>query len=272
MKYSENKIIINSDNQTISYIDQGQANAETIILIHGFPLNKTMWNNQIEELKENYRVIAYDIRGFGSSDIGSKDYSIELFVSDLISFMDKLQIKRAILCGFSMGGYIALNAIQNFHERFTSLLLCDTNCADDSPETKTKRIESIENIKEEGLDKYAEESMKKLFAPISFTKQIAEIGLIREMIVKTPQESIFKTLHALANRQETCTNLHKIKVPVLIMVGQQDKITPPDIARSMHEKIAESTISIIDNAGHLSNLENPDQFNSELRKFLNKTK
>ena len=122
------------------------------------------------------------------------------------------------------------------------------------------------------MDKYAEESMKKLFAPISFTKQIAEIGLIREMIVKTPQESIFKTLHALANRQETCTNLHKIKVPVLIMVGQQDKITPPDIARSMHEKIAESTISIIDNAGHLSNLENPDQFNSELRKFLNKTK
>lgn len=186
--------------------------------------------------------------------------------------MDSLNIEKTILGGFSMGGYIALNAIQNFPERFTSLLLCDTSCADDSPETKAKRIESIENIKKEGLGKYAEESMKKLFAPISFSKQIAEIGLIREMIVKTPQESIFKTLHALANRRETCTKLYKIKVPVLIMVGQQDEITPPDIALSMHEKITDSTISIIDNAGHLSNMENPDQFNSELKIFLNKIK
>lgn len=218
MHYSENSLTITTNNQTVSYIDERSTNSQTIIFIHGFPLNKAMWNKQIGELKKNYRVIAYDIRGHGNSDVGDDDFSIELFVNDLLSLMDALKIDKTILCGFSMGGYIALNAIENYPERFNALILSDTNCTDDTPEAKEKRMKSIESIKGKGLEQYAEESLKKLFAPISFSKNIEEIAIVKEMIMKTSKQSLYKTLHALAERKETCTKLHEIKVPVLIMV------------------------------------------------------
>ncbi|MFC1784721.1 alpha/beta fold hydrolase [Candidatus Neomarinimicrobiota bacterium] len=268
MHYSENSLTITTNNQTVSYIDEGLVNASTIIFIHGFPLNKAMWNKQVGELKENYRVIAYDIRGYGNSDAGGDDFSIEIFVNDLLSLMDALKIDKAILCGFSMGGYIALNAIENYPERFNALLLSDTNCTDDIPEAKEKRMKAIESIKGKGLEQYAEESLKKLFAPISFSKHIEEIAIVKEMIMETSKQSLFKTLHALAERTETCTKLHEIKVPVLIMVGKEDEITPPDVALLMHEKIKSSTFHIIDHAGHLSNMENSKEFNKQLTEFL----
>jgi pimeloyl-ACP methyl ester carboxylesterase len=268
MHYSEKILTLTTNNQIVSYIDEGLVNASTIIFIHGFPLNKEMWNKQVGEFKDNYRVIAYDIRGHGKSDSGEEDFSIELFVKDLISLMDVLKIDKTILCGFSMGGYIALNAIENYPERFNALLLCDTNCAADLPQAKDKRMETIESIKEKGVELYAQESLKRLFAPISFSKQIEEISIVRAMIIGTSKESLFKTLYAIAQRAESCTKLHEIKVPVLILVGKDDEITPGDVALAMHKKIKNSTIHFIDRAGHLSNMENPIQFNFQLNNFL----
>jgi pimeloyl-ACP methyl ester carboxylesterase len=129
-------------------------------------------------------------------------------------------------------------------------------------------MKTIETIKENGIENYAGESLKKLFAPISFSKHIAELDVVREMIMNTSKQSLFKTLHALAERAETCTKLHEIKVPVLIMTGKEDELTPPEVAMIMHEKIKSSTIHIIDHAGHLSNMENSDEFNNHLSGFL----
>ena len=106
---NNNNITIN--NLTVSYSDHGPDDAPVIIFIHGFPLNKSMWNIQVEALKENYRVIAYDIRGHGNSDPGIDEFFIELFVIDLLRLMEKLKIEKSILCGLSLGGYIALNAV-----------------------------------------------------------------------------------------------------------------------------------------------------------------
>lgn len=268
MHSPEKQLTITNSKQTNSYIVEGPTNAPAIIFIHGFPLNKTMWNKQIEELKKDYFVIAYDIRGHGSTDSGNDDFSIELFANDLLRLMDALKIDKTILCGFSMGGYIALNAIENHPERFNSLILCDTNCTADDREAKEKRTKSIESIKLNGLEQYADESLKKLFSPISLSKKTEEIALVREMIIKTSTESVCKTLLALAKRKETCSRLHEITVPVLILVGNEDEITAPNLAIAMHEKIKSSTIHIIENAGHLSNMENPEQFNNYLVKFL----
>ena len=268
MHFVENRLTITANYLAISYIDEGSINNPTIILIHGFPLNKSMWNKQIKELKENYRVIAYDIRGHGNSDAGDDNFSIELFVNDMLSLMDTLKIDNAILCGFSMGGYIALNAIENYPERFIALLLCDTNCTEDKSEAKEKRMMAIESIKEKGLEQYAEESLKKLFAPISISKQIEEINYVSEMILNTSKQSIYKTLLALAERNETCNKLHEINVPVLILVGKEDEITPPDVAKSMQRKIKGSKLHIIEQAGHLSNIENSDEFNEHLIEFV----
>ncbi|OFY41257.1 MAG: hypothetical protein A2X18_12970 [Bacteroidetes bacterium GWF2_40_14] len=267
MSYLENTIKINTNNINICYIDEGSKDATTIIFIHGFPFNKLMWNLQLQELKENYRVIAYDIRGYGGSDAGTEDFSIELFVKDLICFMDALRIDKTVLCGLSMGGYIALNAVENYPERFSALILCDTNCIADTSEAKEKRISAIESIRKNGEIEYAETSIKNLFSPEAITTMEYEITALKKEIVNTSGQTLCNTLLALAGRRETCSKLPEIKIPVLIMVGKEDKITPPGAAKSMHEIIKNSLLVIIENAGHISNLENHNEFNNHLKKF-----
>ena len=258
------------NNLTISYNDIGPSDAPAIIFIHGFPFNKAMWAGQADILKDRYRIIAYDVRGHGNSDAGGEDFAISLFVNDLISLMDALELDKAILCGLSMGGYIALNAVINYPKRFDALILSDTQCAADTAEGKVKRMKAVESIRQNGVERYAEESIKNLFAPESFTTKGKEIAIIKEMILKTPEQVLSKTLIALSKRKETCSKLHKIKVPTLILVGESDKITPPASARVMHEKIPHALLTIVPYAGHLANLEHPEVYNDELLMFLHR--
>ena len=118
------------------------------------------------------------------------------------------------------------------------------------------------------MEKYAEESIKNLFAPESLSTKKEEIAAVREMIVNTSKQSLYKTLQAFYKRKETCSKLHDINVPVLIVVGKEDKITPPEAAQMMHEKIEDSILYIIEHAGHLSNIENPFDFNNQLEEFF----
>ncbi len=245
-----NDIKLTVNNLTVSYIDEGPDDGPVIIFIHGFPFNKSMWDKQLKALKENYRVIAYDVRGHGDSDSGTGDFSINLFADDLIAFMDALEIDKAILCGLSMGGYIVLNAIENYPERFDAIILSDTTCIADTPEAKEKRMNAIESIKKDGVEKFADESIKNLFAPESFATKKEEIAAVKKMIVNTTKESLYKTLRAFYERKETCSKLSEIMTPVLIMVGKEDKITPPAAAQFMQEKINDSLLNIIVHAGH----------------------
>ena len=268
MKHAANNLSVTLSNITVSYNEEGPENAPVIIFIHGFPLNKSMWDKQMIALKDKYRVIAYDVRGHGDSEAGDGDFSIELFVNDLLGMMDVLKVEKTVLCGLSMGGYIALNAVTKHPDRFDALVLSDTNCLDDTSEAKEKRLKAIDNIRENGVEKFADESIKNLFALESFTTREAEIAAAKEMIVKTSNQSLFSTINALAQRKETCSILPEIKVPVLIMVGEEDKITPPEASKLMHDNIKDSRLSIIENAGHLSNMENPDRFNEQLKQFV----
>ncbi|HEV8515478.1 MAG TPA: alpha/beta fold hydrolase [Cyclobacteriaceae bacterium] len=268
MRVTGKNIELTIDNVVINYDDVGDEKTPSIIFIHGFPLNKSMWAMQVDALKSTYRVIAYDIRGHGNSDAGDAEISIDLFVNDLINLMDTLELDNAILCGLSMGGYIALRAIENYPERFEALILSDTQCAADTQEGKEKRLKAIKSIKENGVEKYADENINNLFAPESFTTRIKEIATVKNMILEMSVESLTGTLLALSRREETCSKLKDIKIPVLIMVGSEDKITPASAAQVMHERIQDSFLKAIAHAGHLSNLENPSVFNHHLKKFL----
>ncbi len=260
------KKIVN--NLTVSYNDEGPTKAPVIIFIHGFPFNKSMWNPQMDALKENYRVIAYDIRGHGDSDAGIENFSMDLFANDLLFFIDALNIDKPILCGLSMGGYIALNAIGKFPEHFSALILSDTQCIADTPDIKGKRMKAIEAIHKDGVEKYADESIKNLFASESFTSKQKEIAEIKSMIVNTSAQSLSYTLFALSERKGTCSKLQDIAVPVLIIVGKEDKITPPAAAKLMQEKIQGALLVELKHAGHVSNLENPDEFNAAVMRFV----
>lgn len=261
-----NRLIVNE--LTVNFNDQGPDNAPTIIFIHGFPLNLTMWDKQVELLKTDFRVITYDIRGHGESDAGNEAFSIDLFVSDLIGLMNILEINKASICGLSMGGYIALNAISNYPDRFEALVLCDTTCTTDTTKAKEKRLITVENIIKNGVNIYAEGSIPNLFTVESIKLKIEAIASVKEMIQNTSELVLCSTLLALASRRKTCSKLAEINIPVLILVGDQDILTPPATAKFMHENIKNSTLEVIEHAAHLSNLENPELFNHHLKAFF----
>lgn len=268
MRYLGTNIDLTVKKLKVSYTDEGPGNAPVIILIHGFPLNKSMWNKQVEVLTGNCRVIAYDVRGHGGSEAGTDDFSIELFANDLIALMDTLKIERATLCGLSMGGYIALKAIEKYPKRFDALILCDTSCAADTSEAKDKRQMAIESIEKYGIEQYANESLKNLFAAESFITNRESTVWVKQMITETPVKTLSNTLIALAKRDDACHELSRIEVPVLILVGREDKITPPDVARIMQINIKRSSLHIVEHAGHLSNIENDYEFNEHLLSFI----
>lgn len=252
----------------MSFMDEGPPDAPAIFMIHGFPFNKEMWRAQADVLKNNCRVITYDVRGHGGSDIGDSEFSIDLFAEDLICLMDALKIEKAFVCGLSMGGYIALRALEQYPNRFLGLILCDTQCMADTPEGKEKRLKAIESIKTHGVPLYAKASIVNLFTEQSFQTKQTEVANIQRLIEKTSSETICKTLFALAQRNETCSRLTEIEIPTLILVGREDKITPIAAARIMHEKVKSSILVIIEHAGHMTNLENPHEFNFQLTGFM----
>jgi len=251
------------------YVDTGSAASEqTIVLIHGFPFSHEMWASQVEFLREKFRVITYDIRGHGRSGVGDGQYALEFFVDDLIGLLDHLGIEKAVVCGLSMGGYIALRAAEKNPERFKALILCDTSALPDSNEAKLKRATLVKIIKTEGLEVFAESFLKAIFTPQSIDSKLEFVKTIRDIILSNSPIGVCGTLLALAGRTDTTPFLSKINVPTLILVGESDGVTPPQVARMMHENIAHSEFYIIGSAGHMSNLENTNDFNLRLGNFL----
>jgi len=250
------------------YNDTGKAESPAVVLVHGFPFSSAMWKGQVEMLREkNLRVITYDIRGHGQSGTGDGQYSIELFVDDLMALLDHLKISKVILCGFSMGGYIALRAIERNPDRFSALVLCDTMSSADSNEAKIRRANSVRTIKKEGIEKFAEGFLKAVFAPRTFEEKPDVVDGIRRIVLSNPPLGVCGALLAMAGRTDTTEALGKINVPALILVGEHDAVTPPSAARAMNERISNSRLHVIGNAAHMSNLENPSSFNEHLADF-----
>jgi len=254
----------------VHFIDVGVQNDRKppVVLIHGFPFSSEMWSAQVELLKDEHRVIAYDIRGHGKSGVGDGQYLLEFFVDDLITLLDSLNVPKVELCGLSLGGYIALRTIERNPERVSSLILCDTGPKADSNEAKLRRAASIKAVKTNGVNAFAETFLKAVFAPESFQSKPGEVEMIRRMIQSNSETGICGTLLALAGRTDTTESLSRINVPTLILVGELDKITPPNLSEMMHDKIRNSELHVLPNAAHLSNLENPVEFNKQLTNFV----
>lgn len=267
MEKSNYDLYITINNLKIYYNDIGQGTVP-VIFLHGFPFDKSMWNEQLEALKSTHRLIAVDIRGFGKSIDEKSALNIELFTEDLILLMEELNIERAIICGLSMGGYIALDAIKRFPERFDALILCDTQCIADSSEAKAKR-DTIEEIKNDGSAAFKNKFIKSIFYSETLKNKLSLVDELR-MVVNANSDKVIKAgLLALANRSETCSVLENIKVPTLIICGREDEVTPLAQSESMHKNIEKSTLRIIEKSGHVSNLERPSEFNKYLNDFLN---
>jgi len=262
-------LTVNANEIVIAYDDFGNGKLP-IIFVHGFPFDKSSWQPQLELLSKQHRTIAYDIRGFGKSGDGAETPSIFLYARDLIAFMDVLEIDKAVVCGLSMGGYILLNAVALFPDRFAAVILCDTQCISDTPEVKAGRSKTIDLIKSGGKKEFADGFIKKLFSATTFETKPEVVSAINQTILGTDDATIMGTLSALAERDEMCGTLSKITVPVLILCGESDVITPLDQSKLMKSKIPNATLHSIGEAGHLSNLEQPDIFSEHISQFLSK--
>lgn len=265
--FQGNDIKIKANDISICYDDLGEGDIP-IIFIHGFPFNKSTWQPQIDFLKPTNRIIAYDIRGFGESTANNEKVSISLFADDLVSFMDVLHIKKAIVCGLSMGGYILLNALHRYPSRFAAIILSDTQCIADSPQTREKRNQTIKEIEMEGLNDFATAYIKNIFFTDSLNEKKELTEKMKNIILSTSQKTIIHTMDALAHRHEMCSWLNKITVPALILCGKDDTITPLSQSEYLRNKISNSIFHSIDKAGHLSNLEQPEEFNNHFNNFL----
>jgi len=238
----------------IYYTDVGPASRPTIVLIHGFPFGSEMWHSQVRALKRSYRVVAYDLRGQGRSDAGDGQFTLEFLVDDLISLLDGLKIERAILCGLSMGGYISLRATERHTDRVSGLILCDTKSEADTNDGKLARSAAIKVIKRDGVKTFAKNFLGQALCSTSLSNQTL-VNAAMKIICRNKSLGLCGTLLALAGRTDTTGFLPKILVPTLILVGDSDKITPPDFSRRMHSSIQGSELNLIADAGHFSNIE-----------------
>jgi 3-oxoadipate enol-lactonase len=261
-------VLLNRGDFSLHYEALGPAEGLPIVFLHGFPFSRRMWAPQITLLRERYRVIAYDHRGHGDSGVGTGQYFLEDFVDDLTALLDQLNVQKAVLCGLSMGGYVALRAIERHPERVQGLILCDTRSEADTNEAKIKRAKQLKSIRTEGLSAFCEGFLKAVFAPASFVSQTEAVELIRSIILTNPAAGVGGTLLALAARTDTTAALPKIAVPTLILVGEKDAITPPSAAEALQKAIPGSEMHVIPSAAHMSNLENTAIFNERLQAFL----
>ncbi len=257
---------------TIEYEVAGPRNGIPLVLVHGFPFSREMWAYQVDALKKDHYVVTYDVRGHGGSAPGDGQYSVELFVDDFIALLDHLHLRTVVGIGLSMGGYILLRAIERHPERFRGLVLCDTRAEAEGNEGRVKRARQAADIRKDGSAAFSENFLKAVFFEKTITEKAGVVDAIRSVIAGTSPLTIAGTLIALAGRTDATPSLFRIAVPALLMVGRHDVVTPPSASQAMKDKIPGAELHVIPDAGHLSNLENPEEFTTHLFNFLHKLK
>jgi len=254
------------NNTEIAYDDQGSGPA--IVLIHGYPFNRSMWTEQVQSLADRYRVITIDLRGHGDSEASTGASTMTLMAEDVAQLMDELGIERAVVGGLSMGGYVVLAFYQLFPERVEKLLLADTRAQADTEEGKATRAEQAQKILAEGMAPIVDTMLPKLISPDTVSKRPEVVKRVRDMMLHTKPEGAAAALRGMAEREDQTPRLSQINVPTLIIVGREDPITPVADSEKMHQQIANSELVVIENASHVSNIEQAEQFNRALKDFL----
>ncbi len=259
---------ITVDSRRIEYLDTGGAGTP-VLLVHAFPLRAQMWEPQMESLGDRWRFIAPDLMGFGGSHApeDAAGYSVDSFAGDLKAVLDELGIDRVVLVGLSLGGYVALAFLRKYRSAVTALVLADTRAEADAPENIAKRTSQQGIVREQGIGALTEGLIGALLGEPTREKKPDVVETVRGLM-ENPAAGYAGALEAMKGRPDSTPDLTSIDVPTLIVVGENDTLTPPELSRKMHEHIGASRLVVIPEAGHLSNLEAPEAFNGALAEFL----
>ncbi len=259
---------VTANGSRVHYIDSG-GGGTPVLLVHAFPLNAGMWQPQIDSLGGRFRLLAPDLKGFGSSEAPEEmtDYSVDAYADDLRGFLVALGLERVVLVGLSLGGYIALAFLRRHPEVVTALVLADSRAEADATEGKERRTAQQGQVREQGTAGLIESLAGALLAASTREKNPQIVDHAKRLMDNSPQGFI-SALEAMKNRPDSTEGLVKITVPTLILVGKNDAVTPPEASRKMHERVRGSHLVVLPDAGHLSNLEAPEAFNRALEEFL----
>jgi len=252
----------------IAYDDHGIG--LPVIFLHGFPLNRSMWTDLVAALlkEQRYRLVAPDWRGFGESTINNTVSTMELFADDVAGLMDTLGMRQAILCGLSMGGYAAQVFLHKYPQRLSGLILADTRPGADTDEAKANRERVARLAETRGNGTIADLQVPNLISDYTRRNHPEVEARIRRMIATATPNGIAAASRGMAQRADLTHLLSTISFPTLVVVGELDTVTPPEVAREYAAKIPAAQVVVIPHAGHLSNLEQPETFFEAVRSFL----
>lgn len=252
--------------ESLAFIERGSGPA--VVFLHAFPVDSRMWMPQIGALEGSYKVIAPDYPGFGSSPHPPALPDIEYYAERVEDLLNRLEIEQAVLAGLSMGGYIAFACWRLFPQRISALVLADTHAAPDTEEIKKNRKDLARRVAEEGLPALAEVQLQRLLAPETLANNSEAVELVRRMILTSSPDGAVAALSAMRERPDSRPLLSGITVPTLVLGGELDTVTPPEVMRQMASQIPEARHEVIPQTAHLSNLESPREFNAALKGFL----
>jgi pimeloyl-ACP methyl ester carboxylesterase len=251
----------------LAVVDHGEGHP--LLLVHGFPLDHSMWKHQIADLSANYRVLAVDLPGFGVSQPLESPVSIRDYADALAVTLEQLQIDQPVtFCGLSMGGYIGWQFMKHHSEKLHSLIACNTRAANDDERTARGRRLMAAQVVKDGSDSIASGMAMKICGETTFETNPDVINHVSSMIRSTDSESIAAGQHAMAGREDATPLFGSIDVPTLFVAGMEDLVTPPDEMRVMADQVKGSRFVQIPHAGHLAPLENPMAANAAIRSFI----
>jgi 3-oxoadipate enol-lactonase len=250
----------------MGYTDSGSGTP--VLLVHGYPLNKSMWDAQVAELSKGFRVIAPDLRGHGESDAPQGTYSMDAIADDLNALLDHLKVDKAVVVGFSMGGYATFAFYRKYANKVKALVLADTRPQADTPEAKQGREDTAQTVIKDGVAGVATVTAPRMLAPTTVQGRADVVERVKSIMASTSVNGYVGDLRGLASRPDSTDTLSKIDVPTLVIVGEQDVVTPVADSETMAKTIKGAKLAKVPNAGHLAPLEQPADFNKALVEFL----
>jgi pimeloyl-ACP methyl ester carboxylesterase len=236
-----------------------------VVLLHAFPMIADMWRPQLERVPQGWRYLAPDVRGFGASPGGSRRPSMDDYAADVEATMDALGIESGAIGGLSMGGYITFALHRRAPERLTQIILADTKAEADTPEGRENRRAMSALVNSEGVGAVADRMLPRLLSSKADSRLVRTV---RHGIEQNTPEGLDGAIHAMMERPDSTPDLARIKVPVLVIVGEEDALTPPADSERIQRATGRSQLVVLPGVGHLSNLEAPDAFSTALENFL----
>jgi pimeloyl-ACP methyl ester carboxylesterase len=266
---------IETAGRRIAWIEAGAG--WPVILLHAFPFNADMWRLQLANVPGGWRFIAPDLRGFGQTPLHRHDanpdeaavaLTLDDYATDVGCLMDGLELDTAVIGGLSMGGYVVFALFRQAPSRFSGMLLADTRPQADTADARRGRTGLRQILAQRGPSGVADEMLPKLLSERTLQERPTIVEHARQIVEANQPRAIDAAIGAMMTRPDSTGDLPRIACATLVMVGADDTVTPPSDAEAMQREIPRSTLTVIPDAGHLSNLEQPDAFSKGLRDFL----